>query len=451
MLWENYLATICAVMCNLFFYQYVSEGFGLNISRYVFFAVGVGCTVLFCIFLMPDTYYPLLFLILFLMHFLMMVVFCQGDLKMKVYTAGFAVFHLMIIEGILYSLFSCIVKINLSEVISVPQIRLKIVSLSFLISMAYLYYLKRSGFPNYLSYLKNKVSTINVLLYSEFILGAILAYAMGVYYIEEGSYLLNNFFIGLYLMAAVVYYLLMSYSVKLRRAIDDSQNKKRVLEEQLHRQLDHYESQASYIERFRRFKHDYRNQLKGLSYMVEGGDIAQIKDYVHSLSDELNVAMGTYVQYSDNRILDSMFQEFAALCRNRGIRFEASVHIEQNFGLTDIDFCTVFSNILNNAMEAVQKLPEDHDRFICVEGKRKGKWNVVVCRNSFDGIIKKDGDTFLTTKSDSISHGIGLSKIREIIEAHSGIVNIEPDGGVFSLTLCMAPGGEPCKEEEEEV
>lgn len=448
MLWENYLATICAVLCNLLFYRYVGEGFGLSKSRYVFYTVGIGCTVLFCSFFMPDTYYPFLFLILFVMHFLIMLIFCQGDLKMKLYTAGFAVFHLMIIEGSLYSIFSIITKIDLNVVISVPQIRMKIVSFSFLISMGYLYFLRRNGFQNYLIYLKNKVSTINVLLYSELILGTILAYATGVYYVEEGSYLINNFFIGLYLMAGVVYYLLMTYSVKLRHAIDESQDKKRILEEQLHRQLDHYESQASYIERFRRFKHDYRNQLKGLSYMVDGGDIGQIRSYVHSLSEELTVAMGTYVQYSDNRILDSMLQEFAALCQSRKIRFEASVHIEQNFGLTDIDFCTVFSNIINNAMEAVQKVPEDQDRFICMEGKRKGRWNVVVCRNTFDGILKREGEVILTTKSDSISHGIGLSKIREIIETHNGIVNVEPEGNVFSITLCMAPtGGTPVEKE----
>lgn len=84
------------------------------------------------------------------------------------------------------------------------------------------------------------------------------------------------------------------------------------------------------------------------------------------------------------------------------------------------EIIVIVSNLLNNAIEAVQK---------CL-GKRVIKVKIVIennkfimsVRNTFNGEIKKDGDKFKTTKKEkSELHGIGIKNVIRIVEKYHGL------------------------------
>ena len=98
----------------------------------------------------------------------------------------------------------------------------------------------------------------------------------------------------------------------------------------------------------------------------------------------------------------------------------------------------VFSNILDNAFEATIKVEPDQ-RYIKMNTTNVGQWLLIQVENSFKQKIAKFTKNPKTVKKDSILHGHGFRIIREIIEAHGGIIKFEADNenGIFKFQVLI--------------
>ena len=105
----------------------------------------------------------------------------------------------------------------------------------------------------------------------------------------------------------------------------------------------------------------------------------------------------------------------------------------------------VLLNLLMNAIEAVQQLP-DGERRIEIAAARDGADTVqVTVSDSGPGIVPEDAaklfDAFWTTKSQGL--GIGLAICRSILESHRGriwLARSQPGQTTFCFTLPLDPG-----------
>ena len=96
-------------------------------------------------------------------------------------------------------------------------------------------------------------------------------------------------------------------------------------------------------------------------------------------------------------------------------------------------------NILDNALEAAEKVKTTDRRYIKLQVKAADLYLTVKCTNSFNGVIKKDKKgNLMTTKEDSLSHGLGLKQIAEIAEKyHSTLIYHYTDDGVYTLQTAL--------------
>lgn len=67
----------------------------------------------------------------------------------------------------------------------------------------------------------------------------------------------------------------------------------------------------------------------------------------------------------------------------------------------------------------------------------KGPLLCINVRNSFSGNVKVSSDTYLTTKSDPVSHGVGLSNVQLVVQKYGGRTIINHSDHVFSVTAMM--------------
>ncbi|MCI6677428.1 MAG: GHKL domain-containing protein [Clostridiales bacterium] len=91
----------------------------------------------------------------------------------------------------------------------------------------------------------------------------------------------------------------------------------------------------------------------------------------------------------------------------------------------DMDLCSIFSNLIQNAIEALEKVKTDKKYlFINLEqGKSYARFEI---RNSIEKRPERDQDgNIITTKDDKKNHGFGLINIRTIIEENKGKFEIE--------------------------
>jgi len=89
--------------------------------------------------------------------------------------------------------------------------------------------------------------------------------------------------------------------------------------------------------------------------------------------------------------------------------------------------CTIISNLLNNAIEACEKIQEDK-RIIEFEIVGYNSQIFISVCNSYDmeSIINQK-QKFITTKEDKLNHGIVLENVRMTVKKYDGDMRISQE------------------------
>ncbi len=215
----------------------------------------------------------------------------------------------------------------------------------------------------------------------------------------------------------------------------------------------------------RRLKHDLANHLAVAVTLPE----AQREDYIKSLMEDS--AFSRSLRYCADPIVNAVLTVKEEQMSRYGIRLEARIDIPKELPFEKTDICALFSNALDNAVEACRRLPEAQ-RYVRVKSRaRKGLFclevtnpvEVVENRQSpqtgtaricddnggahvfvedrVEGRWERGKDRLPpTTKADKENHGFGLRSMKEIAERNHGAMEIRAEGGRFEVFLYMPLG-----------
>ena len=131
---------------------------------------------------------------------------------------------------------------------------------------------------------------------------------------------------------------------------------------------------------------------------------------------------------------DAIVNSKVSLAKKKDIRLNVTARIPKEIPMTDVEFCVVFGNIMDNAIEACEKLTSKENKFIRVYiGVFKKQFYMSVS-NSTDR--KKRIEKYISMKGKG--HGLGLQRIDKIIQDKKGYLNRQNEPGVF-VTEIMLP------------
>lgn len=103
---------------------------------------------------------------------------------------------------------------------------------------------------------------------------------------------------------------------------------------------------------------------------------------------------------------------------------EVRGHLPVECNIKAFDLCTIFSNLLANAIEAAAK---SSGKRIDVECGYKGNKIMLSIKNDYNGEIEVKGDRYVTSKENSDYHGYGLTNVKKSVDKYSGYMNIEAE------------------------
>ena len=107
--------------------------------------------------------------------------------------------------------------------------------------------------------------------------------------------------------------------------------------------------------------------------------------------------------------------------------------------LPERQFIVMISNILDNAIEGVMRLPAGSaSKEIKLLLSRN--WDIfsIVCENNMDPqTIICNGNTFVSSKKDPAVHGYGTRNIRKIVEDAGGLVDYVIEGQTFTVKILL--------------
>ncbi len=103
--------------------------------------------------------------------------------------------------------------------------------------------------------------------------------------------------------------------------------------------------------------------------------------------------------------------------------------------INEFDFCVLFGNILDNALEACGRMRSGECRFISIQAKTVKKCFLLEVKNSMDRTEKYTKGS--TNKEDSPAHGIGLLNVGDVVNKYNGAMNTEAGKDVFAISVLL--------------
>lgn len=196
----------------------------------------------------------------------------------------------------------------------------------------------------------------------------------------------------------------------------------------------HYDEIENIYRQMRGWRHDYHNHIQTMKGYLSLNQIEEMQTYLDKLDTDLK-SVDTVLK-TGNIMVDAILNSKISLAMSKNIHINAKAVVPDHLAVSEIDLCVIIGNLLDNAMEACLKQPNESDRFIRVYiGKFKEQLYISVT-NSMDGEVRKSGKTYLSTKN-SATHGFGIMRVDRITEKYGGFVNRQHEEGVFATEIML--------------
>lgn len=102
--------------------------------------------------------------------------------------------------------------------------------------------------------------------------------------------------------------------------------------------------------------------------------------------------------------------------------------------LTELEIVAVMSNILDNAIEACQKVKENQ-KWIQIVIRQIEDISFIKVTNNYYEKPYVENNVFVSQKEDRENHGFGLISVKSVIEKYSGAINIDCENGKFAVII----------------
>ena len=208
----------------------------------------------------------------------------------------------------------------------------------------------------------------------------------------------------------------------------DNQTK---LEYELMKEKEKYSKESMEIikrsnEELREFKHDLKNYLLPLQEAMETmpqSEMVKVWEKINQKIEDVQTLIQT-----GNSYVDSMINTKITLARSEKVDVKCTI-LSKMEGIDDLEFCSVFGNLMDNAIEAERKVTEKKEIIIFVEEKM-GYLRLEI-QNKIEKSVLNENSSLNTTKKDTSSHGIGHKSVKRTMEKVGGALKYYETGDLF--------------------
>lgn len=184
----------------------------------------------------------------------------------------------------------------------------------------------------------------------------------------------------------------------------------------------------------RGWRHDYHNHLQTLKAHLKMLQIEEARSYLDKLESDLD-HINQLIE-TGNVNLDAILNSKLSLALKNQIECKYKAQVPSTLTVSDIDLCVLIGNLIDNAVEACEKIDEgEGKRFIRLYiGVLKQQLYISIT-NGTKEVIRKLDEEYISTKRGN--HGHGLKRINNIVEKYEGYINRKNEPGVFVTEVLL--------------
>lgn len=240
----------------------------------------------------------------------------------------------------------------------------------------------------------------------------------------------DNYLLVLNLGCIVLAALYLLYFIKVVYEKQYLKYELKTIEKQAEMQYKYYLRQEKEYNKTVQVLHDVNKHIKAIEQLHFNGYMEDVTKYTEEIGGILQVLIPK--QYTGNPILDILLTDREVIMSERSIEFVVQVdHVDLSF-LDAIDITTIFGNLLDNAIEACEKV--SGNRKVIVEISSYYKMVSVCIKNTSIPVKWKNG---FPVSEKGNNHGIGLFNVRHSIEKYDGNLKLRQEKSMFVADILL--------------
>ena len=212
---------------------------------------------------------------------------------------------------------------------------------------------------------------------------------------------------------------------------NELKNELQLYEQQAKLQYDYYTSLEDKYKNSRKIIHDMKNHLQTIENLYQLQENEKAQRYTEDMYKMFDKLVHKY--YTSNKVLNIIINDKI----QRAESFDASINckvgdVDLEF-IKDIDLTTIFSNLLDNAIEGVINL--EGNKSIILKIDKFNDFIVINITNSMDKSPIKGDEGFKSTKKNH--KGLGLQNVKLAVEKYEGSMRIDYDEKNFKVNIVI--------------
>lgn len=185
-------------------------------------------------------------------------------------------------------------------------------------------------------------------------------------------------------------------------------------------------------EKVRALRHDLKHHFNELLILANRNNDRDVADYIQSMYAFLNNPC-EYIS-SGNKEIDSLINYMLGKAESVLEKVDYDINVPEDIEINSFDFNIIVGNLLENAIEAAQ---HSEKKWLEVFLSYEQRILFIRIRNSYNSEIKKQGNTYITTKKEIQEHGIGLQNVKKVVDSYKGDIQILDDNNIFDVKIIL--------------
>ena len=268
--------------------------------------------------------------------------------------------------------------------------------------------------------------TVN--LFADFCILALMTHVT----LEEIAYQNKIAYIIIYISVSIGLLIQMACVILLLVSRNMHKEKESIIKQYLEEQVKQYEYLNEREKETKKFRHDIRGHLYFLNKLKQEGRDQEFEDYFQDIIGKVD-DLGNNVNVG-NDIVNAVLNKAYAEAENKNIKINVTGHFPSQCNISAYNLCTIFFNLLSNAIEAADKTTKREIWVIC---RYTIKEIIVEIGNYYCINDKLDKNRLQTTKNEKEYHGWGMKNVEDSVADCKGLMDIEiaDDKFIVSITL----------------
>jgi sensor histidine kinase regulating citrate/malate metabolism len=226
-----------------------------------------------------------------------------------------------------------------------------------------------------------------------------------------------------------------------RAALSFVRNEYRIMNENMTLRLEgellykNYNQTEKYIEETKLIWHDIDKHFLVVNRLLENGDYTELKYYLEHTGYVMKKTKNAYL--CENRLINAILTDKLSEAEGKDIKVSFTGNLPEKLNIQGNDLCSLLVNMLENAIEACDKIPRGIEKKLDITLGMKNDFIYFGISNTAYGTPCKVNDRFVTSKEDHEKHGYGISIMQRIARKYDGAFDAFSSENSFMVKVAL--------------